>query len=230
MINEEYEPGDIERRVHDLAKAMNDVRASQANHDDAVEGLQYGKLSKLELLVDDLQGVINDIPRENDQFEFAITKGKSPRLWVDMTCFVRLVGEGHDYELVKDTRMGRSVLVRDASRRRIGEHVTKYVAERVLERERMLEGEWLSKSDLQKNAIHENDDTNQSNISHLHNSETDESKQRTYNSRAAEIVNQPRYSALSLFVWFLLGLIGGGLILFALTWFDLMDKIVGVAT
>jgi len=231
MINEDMEPGDIERRVHDLAKAMNEIRASQADHDDVVVELKHAKLSRLELLVDDLKPVIDDIPKDNEQFEFAVTRGNSPRLWVDMTSFVRLAGEGREYEFVKDTRMGRVVLLRDASRARMGEFITKYIAERLLERERMIEGDWVSMSHMM-DAIR---NTETGNGHSKPDSQSVMSKERSFADRndksskaisSSGLVNETRHSTLSLFVWFLLGLLGGGMILFALTWFGLMEQIV----
>ena len=40
--------------------------------------------------------------------------------------------------------MGRTILGKTHKRARIGRLITQYVAERVLERERMIEGDWLS--------------------------------------------------------------------------------------
>jgi len=231
MINEDMEPGDIERRVHDLAKAMNEIRASQADHDDVVVELKHAKLSRLELLVDDLKPVIDDIPKDNEQFEFAVTRGNSPRVWVDMTSFVRLAGEGREYEFVKDTRMGRVVLLRDASRTRIGEFITKYIAERLLERERMIEGDWVSMSHMME-AMRDNESENGHSQPDAQSPMSKESalankkEKASLVSNTSGMVNETRHSTLSLFVWFLLGLLGGGMILFALTWFGLMDRIV----
>jgi hypothetical protein len=47
------------------------------------------------------------------------------------------------YEFVKDTRMGRTVLAESPSVETIAEAVTRYIAERIVEREQAVEAGWL---------------------------------------------------------------------------------------
>lgn len=146
MAKEDIDAKDIERKVHDLADSMNKVRSAQADRDDVVVDMKHAKLSRLELLAADLANVFEDVPVENEQFEFALTNGEVPRLWIDMTSFVRLGADGREYEFVKDTRLGRTILARSGNRKKMGRRITDYIAERILERERMIEGDWLSAS------------------------------------------------------------------------------------
>ncbi len=148
MAKNDLEPEDIERKVLDLAKAMERTRSAQAERDDVVVEMKHAKMSRLELLAEDLEPVFEALPKDNDQFEFALSNGATPRLWVDMTSFVRMAADGREYEFVKDTRLGRTVLGRSDKRDIIGENITAYVAERVLERERMIEGDWLSAKEV----------------------------------------------------------------------------------
>lgn len=216
MISKGMEPGDIKSRVKDLAEAMNDIRSSQTDKDDVVVELKHAKLSRLELLVEELKPVIKDIPKGCDRFEFAIARGDVPRLWVDMTTFVRLAGDGSDYELVKDTRMGRQVMAREASRTNIANRVTAYVAEHLLERERMMEGDWITES-TKSDVVEKTTDETNNQVTVL--------KVAPSKSRAG-FVNEERHSSLLLLLWFVLGLIGGGIILFILFWFGMADKLV----
>ena len=219
MIKKEMEPGEIERRVHDLANAMNKIRSAQAERDDVVIEMKHTKLSRLELLFEDLQSVIEDIPADNDHFEFAVTKGDKPRLWIDMTTFVRMGADGREYEIVKDTRMGRVILGHGNSRKKIGEHVTSYIAERLLERERMIEGDWQSMSQmLDARAKVEQE-----------RQETPKDKAEGAEKQTEPVAGKGQHSTFSLFVWFVLGLIGGAGILFGLVWFGLMEQIVQIA-
>lgn len=225
MIKKEMEAGEIERRVHDLANAMNKIRSSQADRDDVVVEMKHTKLSRLELLLEDLQSVIDDVPADNEQFDFALSKGEVPRLWVDMTTFVRMGRDGRDYEFVKDTRMGRVILARADNRQKIGAQVTDYVAERVLERERMIEGDWLSLSHMMEN--HPSNDSTRDKaedkkVELVEKPQEDENQKTTLETA----VNKAQHSSLTLFLWFILGLIGGAGILFILTWFGLMEQIV----
>lgn len=231
MIKKEMEAGEIERRVHDLANAMNKIRTAQADRDDVVVEMKHTKVSRLDLLREDLQSVQDDIPYDNEMFDFALMKGDPPRLWIDMTSFVRMGADGREYEFVKDTRMGRVILGRASSRKKMGEHITDYVAERILERERMIEGDWLSLTHMMdaKNADRQSDGHAQKAKSELDedtgskfSSEKLTAKPHTIQS----VVNRPQHSTLSLFIWFLTGLIAGAGILFVLAWAGLMEQIV----
>jgi len=144
MADKELDAKQIEEKVHNLAESMERMRASQADKDDVVVDMKHAKHTRLELLAEELQPVFNDVPEGSDQFEFALTNGEVPRMWIDMTSFVRMGSDRQEYEFVKDTRLGRVILGRTKSRGEIGSQVTDYVAERILERERMIEGDWIS--------------------------------------------------------------------------------------
>ncbi|MFK7902092.1 MAG: hypothetical protein AB8B49_04535 [Nitratireductor sp.] len=144
MADKDMDAKQLEAKVHDLATAMDHVKNDQATRDDVVVEMKQAAFSRLELLAKDLKSVFDDVPEDNEQFEFALTKGEAARLWVDMTSFVRMGRDKRVYEFVKDTRMGRTIIAKSEDRQRVGEAVTSYVAERILERERAIEGDWLS--------------------------------------------------------------------------------------
>ncbi len=147
--NSEIEVKDVETKVLDLSKSMERMKSRHADRDDVVVELNQSQLSRLELLARDLQPVFEQLPDDNDQFEFALTKGETPRLWIDMSTYVRMGAMPHQYELIKDTRMGRTILAASTNKERIGQVVTNYMADKILERERLIEGEWISMSGYQ---------------------------------------------------------------------------------
>jgi hypothetical protein len=49
------------------------------------------------------------------------------------------------YRFLKDTRLGRTVILESAKLDDVADTITHYVAERIIERERALEGDWLTK-------------------------------------------------------------------------------------
>jgi hypothetical protein len=144
MSEIEFDAKQIERKVSDLAEAMERVRDDQASRDDVVVDMKQASHARLELLAQDLQPVFKDLPDDNDQFEFALTNGENARLWIDMTSFVRMGRDRRVYEFVKDTRMGRQMLGESDDRAKMARIVTHYVAERMLERGRMIEGDWVA--------------------------------------------------------------------------------------
>jgi hypothetical protein len=44
--------------------------------------------ARLELLADELRGVFNEVPADDEQFIFTVAAGTPPRLWIDMRVVV----------------------------------------------------------------------------------------------------------------------------------------------
>lgn len=130
-------------RKPDLKRAVADVRAAQAHRDDVIVDLAAAERARLEHLADLLQPVFDAVPERDEQFSFAVLPGEIPRLWVDATSFVTLARDKQTYRFVKDTRLGRTILAEGRSAEAVGDAVTHYVAERILERERGIEADWL---------------------------------------------------------------------------------------
>ena len=210
MADPDFEKDSIQEQMLNLKQALNEVRSAQADREDVVVDMKHATLSRLELLAEDLQPVIEDIPKDNEQFEFAIAKGETPRFWIDMTSFVRMGGDGREYQFVKDTRMGRVVLEQSTNRKMVGERVTQYVAERVLERERMIEGDWESVENLLAAKNASGSGTGKSELL----------------QRSAVASTKPQHSTMSLFVWLMIGLGIGGLGILALAWFGQIREMV----
>ncbi len=127
--------------VRRLSDAMREVRIAKADRNDVVVDLKDADRARLEILAEQLKPVIDDIPVDDDQFDFAISTGLQPRLWVDATSHVMLARDRRTYRFVRDTRHGRIVLAETADIKQVQEKVTNYVAERIVDRQRMLEGD-----------------------------------------------------------------------------------------
>jgi hypothetical protein len=127
--------------VRRLSDAMRDVRIARADRNDVVIDLKDADRARLEILAEELGPVISDIPANDDQFDFAISTGLQPRLWVDATSHVMMGHDRRTYRFVRDTRLGRVVLSETPDIKQVRDRVTTYVAERIVERQRMLEGD-----------------------------------------------------------------------------------------
>ncbi len=130
--------------VLDLQQAIRDARVVQAERDDVIVELRESERIRLVLLAEALQGVFDDLPDEIDEFALAVLPGDPPRFWVDATSFVMMSRDKRNYRFVKDTRLGRTVLAEDAEVDVIADAVTRYVAERIVQRERALEADWIA--------------------------------------------------------------------------------------
>jgi len=131
--------------VRSLESAIRRVRTAEAERSDVVVELRDAERARLEMLADELKGVFAEVPEDNDTFVFSVAGGTPPRLWIDMTSFVVLGRDRRTYRFLKDSRLGRTVIVESADIDEVADCITDYVAERIIERERAIEGDWVVK-------------------------------------------------------------------------------------
>jgi hypothetical protein len=124
-----------------LAEAISAAKNAAADREDVVVELREATRTRLELLAAELAPVFDEVPAEIDIFDFAISSGLQPRLWIDAVSHVAMGRDRRTYRFVKDTRNGRIVLAESAKPSEVADRVTRYVAERIVEREHMLEGD-----------------------------------------------------------------------------------------
>ena len=140
-------------KVRSLKAAVDAVRNRQADQRDVVVDLGEAEKARLDLLATELLPLFEEIDDADDRFELAVSRGDRPRMWIDMTTFVTM---GHDklsYRLLKDTRMGRIVMAETDKMQKMADFVSEYVAEKVIEREKMIEGEWQSMKNVKAAAV-----------------------------------------------------------------------------
>jgi hypothetical protein len=137
--------GGTRSNVRSLADAMRRVRLAESERTDVVVELRDTERARLDMLADELRGVFAEVPAEDEQFIMQVATGNQPRLWIDATSFVMLGRDRRTYRFLKDTRLGRTVILETANLGDMAECITNYVAERVIERERAMEGDWLVK-------------------------------------------------------------------------------------
>lgn len=127
-----------------LKDALYVVKNRQADRDDVVVDMLAAEEARLEILADELSPLMDEVDVNDERFEFALSQGTRPRLWIDITTFVFMANDRRTYRFVKDSRMGRVVLAESSDMQSMAGSVAEYVAEKVLERERTFEGEWIS--------------------------------------------------------------------------------------
>jgi len=132
-------------KIRNLTDTIRRVRIAEAERSDVVVELREAERARLDMLADEMRQVFADVPADDDQFIFAVVPGNQPRLWIDQTSFVALGRDRRTYRFLKDTRLGRTVIVETASLEDMADTVTEYIAERIIERERAIEADWLMK-------------------------------------------------------------------------------------
>lgn len=130
-------------KVRRLSDAVRKVRIAEAERVDAFSDLYEAEKARLGLLAEELDGVFAELPPEDGYFLFQVLPGMPPRFWVDATSHVVIARDRRTYRFLKDTRLGRTVIRESTDVGEIADAVTDYVAERVVERERALETDWM---------------------------------------------------------------------------------------
>ncbi len=139
MSESNAEPG--VPRAPRLIEAVRQARIDMAERTGVVVDLHDAEVARLEILNEALDSLFADIPDGVELFERGITRGDSPRLWIDMIAHVVMGRDKRIYRFVQDTRYGRRVLGESADVKEAAALVTKYVARRLVERERVIAGD-----------------------------------------------------------------------------------------
>jgi hypothetical protein len=121
-----------------LKEAVREARIEAAERSAVIVDLRDAEFARLELLNEALDPVFNDIPRDVELFDRGVTRGEVPRLWIDVVAHVEMGRDKRQYRFVQDTRFGRTVLAESYEVKEIVQAVTRYVARRLVERERAL--------------------------------------------------------------------------------------------
>lgn len=117
---------------------MREARIEAAERSGVVVDLRDAEVARLELLNEALDPVFADIPANVELFDRGVSRGDIPRLWVDVIAHVEMGRDKRQFRFVQDTRYGRAVLAESHDMAEIVKAVTRYVARRLVERERAL--------------------------------------------------------------------------------------------
>jgi len=121
-----------------LKDAVREARIEAAERSGVVVDLRDAEVARLDLLNEALDPLFKDIPDGVDLFDRGVSKGDVPRLWVDCIAHVEMGRDKRQYRFVQDTRYGRAVLEESYEVRDMVWAITRYVARRLVERERAL--------------------------------------------------------------------------------------------
>lgn len=126
------------RPASPLRDALREARTEAAERTGLVVDLRDAELARLELLSEALDPLFADLPPGLDLFDRAVMPGASPRLWIDMVAHVSMGRDKRLYRFLQDTRHGRRVLIESAQIEPVVAEITRYVARRIVERDRAL--------------------------------------------------------------------------------------------
>jgi hypothetical protein len=122
----------------ELKDAVREARIEAAERSSVVVDLRDAEVARLELLNDALDPLFRQIPSDVELFDRGISLGDVPRLWVDVIAHVEMGRDKRQYRFVQDTRYGRAILAESYEVPEIAQAIKRYVARRLVERERAL--------------------------------------------------------------------------------------------
>ena len=123
-----------------LRDAIRLARIEQAEQTGVVIDLRDADVARLELVNEALNPIFAAVPPQVELFDRGISPGETPRLWIDAVAHVAMARDKRTYRFLQDTRTGRKILAESAEANEIVTAVTRYVAQRLVERERALVG------------------------------------------------------------------------------------------
>jgi hypothetical protein len=127
-----------------LAATIREVKNALADRDDVVVDIREAQFTRQEMLADELKPVFAEVPVEDEWFDLVISSGTQPRLWIDAVAHVTMARDRRTYRFLRDTRLGRGVLAESSDMKPVAEQVTRYIAERMIERRRAMEGDTVA--------------------------------------------------------------------------------------
>jgi len=121
-----------------LRAAVREARIESAERTGIIVELRDAEAARLAALDEALDPLFAGVPADLEMFDRGISPGETPRLWIDIVGYVVMGRDKRTYRFLQDTRNGRIVLAETADVADMVEAVTKYVARRLVERERAL--------------------------------------------------------------------------------------------
>jgi hypothetical protein len=121
-----------------LQEAVRRTRIEVAEKSGVIVELRDAELARLELLNEALDPLFAETPPDIDLFDRGISRGDTPRLWIDAIAHIAMGRDKRRYRFVQDTRFGRKILAESGNVGEIVDAVTHYVAARIVEREQTL--------------------------------------------------------------------------------------------
>lgn len=139
-----------------LVDIVRENRMAAAAREDVVVDMKEADKARLELLAEKLQIIVQSIDEDDDRFDFALSSGVQPRLWIDGVAHIHMGRDRRTYRFVRDTRLGRVVIFEGVDIDQAHKHVANYIADRVIERQKIIDGDMEQFKDFYVRMTNEN--------------------------------------------------------------------------
>jgi len=129
---------DLQAVTPSLKGALRRARIEETERSQVMAELRGAEIARLEMLAEALEPVFAQVPEHVDVFDAGLMPGETPRLFIDMIGFIEMGEDKRSYRFVQNTRHGRVIVATSEKIDTMVEHVTQYVARRLVEREKAL--------------------------------------------------------------------------------------------
>src|SRR6202030_4162451 len=92
-----------------LTQAIHQARVEAAERTSVVVDLRDAEVARLELLNEALDPLFSEISREVELFDRGVSRGETPRLWIDAVAHIAMGRDKRSYRFLHDSRFGRHV-------------------------------------------------------------------------------------------------------------------------
>ena len=123
-----------------LKDALRKARVDQAERTGVVVDLHDAEVARLECLNEALDPLFAEIPAEVDLFDRGISRGETPRLWIDASPMSSWAATSASTASCRTPATAARCSPRSVNIPEMVDAVTKYLAQRLIERERALAG------------------------------------------------------------------------------------------
>src|SRR5258708_21219161 len=89
-----------------LKEGLRKARVDQAERSGVVIDLHDAEVARLELLNEALDPLFEELPKEIELFDRGISRGETPRLWIDPGAHIIIGRDKRAYRLLQETRYG----------------------------------------------------------------------------------------------------------------------------
>jgi hypothetical protein len=138
MAGSKKDQGKTAEAPQPLKDAVREARIEAAERSAVVVDLRDADVARLDLLNDALDPLFEEVPNDVELFDRGVSKGDTPRLWIDVVAHVEMGRDKRQYRFVQDTRYGRAILAESYEVPAMADAIKRYVARRLVERERAL--------------------------------------------------------------------------------------------
>jgi len=214
-LDKELDAKQLEEKIQDLAESMKgpDERASERR---ARVLARHGvKQNRLERLTDDILDIFEGLPVQSGVFGFALTEDEPQQFFLDKEAYIVTNPDTKEFEFKKDTRLGTAVIGRTSNRRHMAKLATRYLTEKLLDQQRLLESEFISMKlskddpdmlhiDADEELVFSESDAEFENVERLKKDAQTEIREPEVVER---VITTNRTSVFAMLTWFLLGIL-----------------------